>query len=141
MDNDNAVVMHGREFYLEEPSPGIVIAILNAIGAVALRSERAATQVAKSPTSRAVLLGLLAVISEDDLIKLGAAVLQFEDPREGKKWIRQNGVKVAPLVKALMINVRLSNDLVEALQNFFAGIGTLQTMLSGLESLLGTTPE
>jgi len=68
-------------------------------------------------------------MSRDDLVKLGSAVLQFESDREGRKWLKEHGVKVAPLVKGLMINLKLSTDLVEALQSFFDGIEGVANLL------------
>jgi hypothetical protein len=135
--NDSAsvdtVVQYGeREFILEEPSAGVVLRILNVIGAVAMRAETAAERVMKEPTNRAVLFGLLAVLSEDDLIRLGSAVLQFEDDRDGRKWLKSKGVLVAPLVKALFINLRLSKDLMEALRNFFGGVEAVMGVVEAI---------
>ena len=131
-DNSNVVVMHDREFVLEEPSVEITLRILNCVGGLAMRAEKAASRAMKNPTSRAAMFGLLAVMHKDDLIKLGSAVLQFESDREGRKWIKEHGVKIAPLVKALLINVRLSEDLVEALRAFFDGIEGVGTLLNNL---------
>jgi len=133
------ITMHGREFVLEEPPVSVVIRILNTLGSVAMRAESAATRSMKNPTSRAALFGLLAVMSEDDLIRLGAAALQFEDDREGRKWLKSHGVKVSPLVKALFANVRLSTDLVEALQGFFEGAESVEAALKPLATLMAET--
>ncbi len=126
---DNVVQYGEREFALEEPTAGMVLRILNVIGSVAIRAETAVRRVMQEPTGRAVLFGLLAVLSESDLIRLGSAVLQFEDDRKGRKWIKEQGVQVAPLVQALFINLRLSQDLVEALRSFFGGVESLGGML------------
>jgi hypothetical protein len=129
---DTTVLYGEREFILEEPSAGIVLRILNVIGAVAMRAETAAERVMKEPTNRAVLFGLLAVLSEGDLISLGSAVLQFEDDREGRKWLKAKGVQVAPLVKALFINLKLSRDLMEALRNFFGGVEAVMGVVEAI---------
>jgi hypothetical protein len=129
---DNVVVMHGEEFHLEEPSTDVTIRILNVLGMIATRSEAHVQRMIKEPSNRAVLLGLLAVISENDLIKLGSAVLQFESDSKGRKWLKEKGVKVAPIIKALMINIGLSDDLVEALRSFFDGIGLVGKALEKL---------
>lgn len=129
---DNVVVMHGEEFHLEEPSTDVTIRILNVLGSIATRSEAHVQRMMKNPSNRAVLLGLLAVISENDLIKLGSAVLQFESDSSGREFFKKNGVKVAPIVKALMINLSLSDDLVEALRAFFDGIGLVGGVLERL---------
>jgi hypothetical protein len=126
------VVMHDREFALEEPSVEITLRILNCVGSLAMRAEHAATRAMKNPTNRAAMFGLLAVMHKDDLIRIGSAVLQFESDREGRKWLKEHGVKIAPLVKALLINVRLSEDLVEALRAFFDGIEGVGTLLNNL---------
>lgn len=121
----NVVVMHGREFHLEEPAVGIVVRILNVLGSLGVRSETLVQRAIKNPGNRAALFGLLAVVSENDLVKLGSAVLQFESDAKGRKWLKDNGVKVSPIVKALMINISLSDDLMEGLNNFLAGIDGL----------------
>ena len=140
-DETNLLVMHGREFHLEEPPTSTVLAILNVIGSVAMRAESAAAKLVKTPTNRAVLFGLLAEMSEEDLTRLGVAVLQFEDKREGKKWLTSNGLKVAPLVEAFMINARLSSDLVESLRSFFGGIAGLEAVIVGLATSMTPTKE
>jgi hypothetical protein len=129
---NNVVVMHGEEFHLEEPSTDVTIRILNVLGTVATRSEAHVQRMMKNPSNRAVMLGLLAVISKNDLVKLGSAVLQFEDDSEGRKWLKKKGVKVAPIIKALMINIGLSDDLMEALRSFFDGIGLVGKALEKL---------
>lgn len=134
-ESENTVVMHGREFVLEEPSTEVVVSILNTVGALSIRAESTAARLVKNPSNRAVLFGLLAAMSEDDLKKLGRAVLQFPGDKEGRKDAQQffeQGIKVAPIVKAFLINLRLSNDLVEALKAFFDGVGGIQAMLETL---------
>lgn len=135
MDNETietTIVMHGREFVLEEPSIGIVIRILNCIGSALVRAESIASRLIKSPTNRVVLFGLLAVLSESDLIKLGSAVLQFESDKEGRKWLKDKGLKVSPILKALMANLALSEDLTQGIADFFDGIEPLAAMLENL---------
>jgi len=132
----NVVEYAGRVFELEEPTTDHVIAILNAIGSVAVRAESAASRLVRNPGGRAVLFGLLAVMSKQDLMRLGTAVLQFPTDKAGKKeatdFFAKHDVKVAPLVEALMINFRLSGDLVEALQAFFDGIDEMGEMFESL---------
>jgi hypothetical protein len=132
-DGMDVVVQYGdREFILEEPSADIVLRILNVIGSVAMRAETAAERVMKEPTNRAVLFGLLAVLGEGDLIRLGSAVLQFDDDADGRKWLKGKGVLVAPLVKALFINLKLSRDLMEALRNFFGGVEAVMGVVEAI---------
>jgi hypothetical protein len=133
----NVVKYGDREFQLEEPSADHVIGILNAIGAAAVRAESAASRLVKNPGGRAVLFGLLAVLSTQDLMRLGSVVLQFPVDSKGKKEAKQffdeQGIKVAPLVEALMINFRLSRDLVEAIRAFFGGIDEMGEMFGEIE--------
>ena len=128
-EQENTVVLNGREFHIEEPSVEITLRILKVIGKVAMRAEEAATRVMKSPGRRTLLFALLSEVDEQDLINLGSAALQFKDDREGKRWLKENGIKVAPIVDALFLNLKLSTDLVEAVQSFLTGIEGLGTML------------
>jgi hypothetical protein len=136
MSSENVVVYAGRQFHLEEPTTDHVIAILNVIGSVAVRAESTAARLVKNPTNRAVLFGVLAAMNKEDLVSLGRAVLQFpldrEGRREAKEFFGQKGVRVAPLVRALMINLKLSTDLVEALKAFFDGIGGIEALLDAI---------
>lgn len=138
---ETTVVMHGQEFVLEEPSIGIVIRILNTIGSALVRAESMAARLIQAPTNRAILFGLLAILSESDLIKLGSAVLQFEDDKEGRKWLKEKGLLVSPILKALMANLALSEDLTQGIADFFGGIEPLAAMLDKLIPTMATTEE
>ena len=127
---DDVVTMHGREFVIGEPDIGVTLRILNVIGKLGVRGERAAAKLIQNPTGRAAIFGMLAVLSKSDLYALGSAVLQFDDEREGVRWLKENGLKLAPLVKAFFINYAKSEDLRESLQNFFRGQTTLEKSLS-----------
>ena len=140
--SDNTITYGDREFELAEPSTGIVLRILNTVGTIAVRAEGTASRLVKSPSNRAVLFGLLAEVNEADLIRLGSAVLQFEDDRAGHKWLKGQDLRVAPLVDALLINLQLSEDLTEAISNFFGGAERLVGMLDRmLPTALLTTEE
>ena len=127
--SENTIVLNEREFQIEEPSVEITLRILKVIGRVAMRAEEAATRVMKNPGRRTLLFALLSEVDEQDLINLGSAALQFDDDREGKHWLKENGIKIAPIVDALFLNLKLSTDLVEAIQSFLTGIEGLGTML------------
>ena len=127
--SENTIVLNEREFQIEEPSVEITLRILKVIGRVAMRAEEAATRVMKNPGRRTLLFALLSEVDEQDLINLGSAALQFDDDREGKRWLKENGIKIAPIVDALFLNLKLSTDLVEAIQSFLTGIEGLGTML------------
>jgi len=132
--SDPTIEMGERTFTIEEPSLEITLRILNALGRIALRGERAAEALLRNPSSRTALWGLLAVIDTGDLEKLGSALLQFEDDREGRKFIQAlkatKQLRVAPLIKAFFLNWSLSTDLQEALANFTVGVAELQTALT-----------
>ncbi len=132
---DTIVIFQGRTFDIQEPTTGIVIRILNVIGSLGVRSESAAAQFMNKPGSRAVAMGMMAVMRETDLIRLGAAVLQFENDKEGRKWIKSVGLRVAPLIKALFLNVSLSQDLVESLDSFLAGLGMVEGTLTAVTDM------
>lgn len=128
--SENVVTMHGEEFHLEEPSSDVVLRILRAIGGVGVRAESIVSRAAQNPSNRALMFGLLAVMEENDFAKLGSAVLQFEDDRKGRKFIKDGGLLFAPIIEALMINIKLSTDLADALSAFFGGIEVLEALVA-----------
>jgi len=132
--SEPTIEMGERKFRIEEPTLEITLRILNSLGRIALRGERAAEALVRNPSSRTAMWGLLAVIDTGDLEKLGSALLQFEDDREGRRFIRglQNAkqLRVAPLIKAFFLNWSQSTDLQEALANFTVGVVELQTALT-----------
>lgn len=135
--DDEVVRLGDREFTLEEPSLEVTLRILNVIGRLGLRGERiAAQQIAQGPTARAAIWGLLAALAPQDLARFGSAVLQFEDDKNGQKWLKElhkeGKLKVAPLVKAFFINWTKSEDLQEALVNFQVGLAMLGVMLGNV---------
>lgn len=149
---DNIVVLAGREFEIGEPSIGIVLRIVNIIGRLGTRGERVATRaladVAReiaagnrtglSMSFRVVVFGMLASAQEADLHALGSAVLQFENDKEGRQWLADLGqeFKLAPLIKAFFINLAQSEDLVEALENFFVGLGMVEARYSRVGAMI-----
>lgn len=139
--SENTVTLHERSFELGEPTTAQVIQILNVVGSLAVRSEGAAKRLMVNPSNRSVLFGLLAVMSEADLIKLGGTVLQFEDVKEGRKWLREKGIKVAPLIQALFINIKESQDLVDAMGSFIEGFEQVQETFETLGDMFQTETE
>jgi len=141
----NIVAYADREFEIGEPDIGITLRIIRCFGQVGIRAERAVmralsslaqgAQSAPTPSGRAVMFGMLATLQEQDLIALGSAVLQFKDDREGRRWIREHGLKLAPIVKALFLNIAQSTDLREAFDNFFVGLGMVDGFLTGIEGI------
>jgi len=125
-EGPRVIEYHGREFVLVAPSTDIVLRILNTLATLGVRGEAAAVRAMRKPTVIGTLFGLLAVLSRNDLARLGSAVLQFEDDGKGRKWIKGlDNPRVAPLIEALFINVSMSDDLAETLANFFGGVDLL----------------
>jgi hypothetical protein len=127
-EKQNTVTLNGRVFELTEPSVAQVLSILNVIGLVGIKAEKAAAGAVKEPTSRAALFGLMAVMSQEDLVKFGLAVLQIGDDKKQAAWLRDN-LKVAPLLDAFFINLNLSTDLLEALKSFFKGAALFSSVV------------
>jgi len=136
--DSNEVTLAGRTFTIEEPKIGTIVQILKVFGGLAVRGERAALRqlqsVAKNPTlsNRVVLFGMLAALSEEDLIWLGSAVLQFEDVKAGRKWLGSVQLELAPLIKAFFLNLSQSRDLRESISVFFDGLGSVDGFLEGV---------
>ncbi|RKY13859.1 MAG: hypothetical protein DRP52_01665 [Planctomycetota bacterium] len=126
------VTIGGREFDLDIPSTGIVLRIIRSISKMGMRGERIALRslsgIRSSATITMTLFGVFAAMQPADLCEIGAALLQFQDEKEGRKFLKDLGddLKIAPLIKAAFINIELSDDLVEIVQNFFDGLARLQ---------------
>lgn len=141
---DEVRILYGeQEFVLGPPSTDVVLRILNVIGSLGVRSERAVTRLidrlleegvegAAVGSLVGVAFSLLAVLNEADLLRLGSAVLQFEVDREGRQWIREQGVKIKPIIEALFANFRLCGDLAEGLGAFLEGIPGLGPLIENL---------
>jgi hypothetical protein len=135
----------GHEFNLSKPSVGIVLRILRvaarlgkdvrarvarAVYATILEGQmvNAGSGVGLGIALGAVLdvlLEVLAELREEDLLKLGAATLQFKDDSEGQDFIREHGIKLTPISKALVFNVQhiaRDEDLREAVRVFVGGL-------------------
>ncbi|MBN2005812.1 MAG: hypothetical protein JXA21_20815 [Anaerolineae bacterium] len=126
----NTVTLNGRVFELREPDYGIVLRVLNVVGDVGLRAESTVRAALANPTDASLIFGLLAAMRPGDVLRLGSAVLQFPTEEEGVAWLQETGVKIAPIVQALLVNVNLSADLVAAVENFTSGIaGKAATLL------------
>lgn len=126
----NTVTLNGHDFTLREPDFGIVLRLLNVIGDVGLRAEGKVRAALEHPTDTALIFGLLAAMQPEDVLRLGAAVLQFPTEEEGVTWLQEHGVKIAPIVQAFVLNLNLSSDLIEAIENFTQGITGKAVMLS-----------
>ena len=137
------VTVFDREFAIGQPNLGITLRIINVLGQVGVRGERVAmralqslargAQQAPSPSSRAALFGMLAALSVEDVIALGSAVLQFDDDREGRGFLRKapdgQQLPLSPIVRALFLNLMQSEDLRDCLVDFFDGLRMTEGLL------------
>lgn len=126
------VEINGRKFEITEPSTGVLLRLLNVVGKVGLRAEREVSDAIKAlgsggSTSGLMLMAVLAELSEDDLLKFGAAVLQFESEREGVKWLRENGLPLPALLEAAVLNFEKSQGLLEVLSGFLERVTGIVT--------------
>jgi len=145
------VTVFDREFAIGQPTLGITLRIINVMGQVGVRGERVAmralqslaqgAQQAPTPSSRAALFGMLAALSVEDVIALGSAVLQFDDDREGRGFLRKSPegqqLPLSPIVRALFLNLMQSEDLRDCLTDFFDGLRMTESLLGGLNIDLG----
>lgn len=131
------VTMHDKDFEIKPPDGLIMLRVLKVVADVGQRAEAQAKQLGvlifnrvaqqvegqeqgglfNDETVRSVFL-FLSVLEEDDLLRLGSALLQFPDEAYGMRWLRKHGVKLTPLVHALMHNLEQVDDLVEAIRVF-----------------------
>jgi len=141
------VTVYDRDFVIEQPSLGITLRIINVLGQVGVRGERVAmralsslargAEAAPTPSSRAALFGMLAALDIEDVIALGSAVLQFDDDRKGRGFLRQppgdQQLPLSPIIRALWLNVMQSEDLRDSLVDFFDGLRMTESLLGGLD--------
>lgn len=134
----NLVTYADREFEIEEPDIGIVLRILKVFGRLAQKGERSAIRelqsIARNPhvSSRMALWGMLSEFSKEDLIALGSAVLQFEDDKAGREWLGSYKLRLAPIIRAFFLNLSQSDDLRDAIDDFFVGLEMTQGFLESL---------
>lgn len=140
------VTVFDRDFAIGPPNIGTTLRIINVFGQVGVRGERVAmralqslargAQAAPTPSSRAALFGMLAALQVEDVIALGSAVLQFEDDREGRGFLRKapegKQIPLSPIVRALFLNVMQSEDLRDCLVDFFDGLRMTEGLLGDL---------
>ena len=139
---DCKVTVCGQEFVIGEPDVGITLRILNVFGELAICGERKAIRALKSlaagsketlqVSNRAAIFGMIAAMDKEDLIALGSAVLQFQDDRKGRAFLRGGNLTLSPIIRAFFLNVANSQDLKESLTDFFDGLGMMEVFLEGL---------
>jgi len=147
---DNLVVMHDKEFHIEPPDGLVVLRILRTLSRVIQRAEQEAktlgleifkqvTKEAADGESTSAPMGLsddllqkilvfVSILEDEDLLKLGSGLLQFQDEAYGVRWLKKHGVKLAPLMQALVLNLQQLDDVVEALKVFTPTLSGLRMM-------------
>lgn len=140
------VRMYDRDFEIGEPDIGITLRIIRVIGVLGVRGEKSALRALQSLVDkgrpvpevswRAHLFGMLASLYEADLIALASAVLQFADDREGRKFLNNpptgHRLTLSPIIRAFWLNIAQSEDLRDALNDFFVGMGMTSDLLETL---------
>ena len=139
---DRTVTLAGRDFVIDEPTIGIVVRIIKVFGGILIHGEKVAVRAVQplgkaDVSNRAALFGALAAFSERDLVALGSACLQFEDDKDGRKWLESIDLKLAPLVKAFFLNLTQSDDLQESFSAFFDGMEMAGSVWGNLTKTLG----
>lgn len=144
---EGVVEMYGRAFTITEPSIGITLRIIRVLGLLGVRGEKTAMRALRSLAEgsrlkleaswRAAVFGMLAALQEEDLQALGSAVFQFEDDREGRRFMANpppgERLRLSPIIRAFWLNVAKSEDLQDALNDFFVGMGMTSSILEGLK--------
>lgn len=152
VETERIVRMHDKDFKIEPPDGLILLRILKVLSRIVQRADgegkelgvqlfgKVAAKVTEPKESAseslvsedlvAKVLLVVSASSEDDLLKLGSALLQFPDEAYGVRWLKKHGIKLAPLMRALVLTLEQLDDVVEALRVFMP-------TLSGLR-LLGT---
>jgi len=153
---DNLVVMNGKEFRIEPPDGIIILRVLRLLSKVIQRADSeakalgfeifkiAAKTVGEAGEESAPsgplglsddllqkILVFLSVLEEEDLLKLGSAFLQFKEESYGVKWLKSKGLRLAPLMQAVVLNLQQMEDVVEALKVFtptLTGLRLLSTL-------------
>lgn len=124
----DSVTIAEREFVIQEPNALHLVRILRVVGRVGTQAEKVAQDLGKKVLSglegeesgnfAGTLFLFLAALSEEDLLELMAALLQFEDTQEGVKWLKKHPPKINQVVQAVGLNLAHTESLTEAIQNF-----------------------
>jgi len=155
------VVMNGKEFEIEAPDGLILLRVLKVVSRVLRKAEgearaagvalfRQAATALKADTApegeakakgedagmgelvQAATIFLMA-LDQDDLLKFASAVLQFPDESYGVRWLQKNGLRLAPLVQALLYNFEQLDDVIGALQVFTPSLSSLAVLRGAVE--------
>ncbi len=137
----NIVTMNGRDFEIGAPDALTLLRALKVVGRVVQRAEADAKAIglalfdavsgskkkkgAQEDNLAQIVFLFIAVLEEDDLLKFAAAMLQFKDEAEGVAWLRETGVRLTPLVQAVMKNLNQLDDVIGALQVFTPSLSGL----------------
>jgi hypothetical protein len=142
------IEMNGRRFEIAPPDGLIVIRTLKIIAEVLVRTEEASQELGASLAKSAMdvaegkkdglqltqVLTLLSVLEEDDLLRLGSALLQFRNEREGVRWLQDTGVRLTPLMQALNLNLKQCDDIVDAIEVFTGLLGAAGVLRTKIQT-------
>lgn len=132
-----------REFEIGEPNALHLLRIAQVVGNVGTRAEKVAANLGRGlwqrlgggenpapDTAQADLLNslfpFLAALTEDDLLALMAALLQFDDAADGVRWLKKHPPRLTDVVQAVVLNLQFTDQIVAAIQNFTTLASTLR---------------
>ena len=129
-DNNISIVeINGDEFEIGEPDVFHVLRVAKVLANLGLRSENLINRLVESPSDNATIMAVLASLSESDVYKVAAAAFQFDDEREGVRYFKKEGLKLTPLVQAIMLNLNKADDIATAFEVFTTALPRLMPAL------------
>lgn len=155
---DNIVPMNGKDFEIVAPDALIMLRALRVVSRVIQRADatardrgialfkqaaEAVSAEGEGPTPMATsaaddmiqkVMVFMMTMEDDDLLTFATAVLQMPDEAAGKRWLKKYGLRLAPLVRALMLNLEQMDDVIEALKVFtpaLTGLKLLKNTVQG----------
>jgi hypothetical protein len=140
----HTVTIKDRDFFISEPDTPLLIRALKVLAAIEERQPEALTGLAglfgddaEDLEERATgqIFKLIAALEEEDLYRLGTALLQMRDERAGMAWLQENGLPLSVLVEAVFMNVEQAQGVFEDLT------AVIRNFTPGLAALLNVTPE
>ena len=134
------ITIHDRTFSIQEPDALIIARLLAVIGDFGTRAEEKAISLGRKLSldsmGAAEIFTFLSALTPDDILKLMAALLQFEIESEGILWLRQNPPSLANIVMAVSTNLEYVGGITEAIRNFTATFSVIrQSAMKPAESL------
>jgi hypothetical protein len=135
----NVVTIDGQDFEIGPPDAVSILRIARIVARVGLEADKSVRErigvmitnamseegEGDGPSEADVLpivFSLLTVVEDDDLYKLGAAFLQFQNEVQGVRWLQEHGLPLNALVQAVMLNLSQTDDIVGAIRSFVGGV-------------------